>query len=202
MYREILTECRSIAFTVYSSSREERNFTDSADDKLYFLVGLAFVALLLTLLASEWTEENLLDVRTLNVDRSGWFIAIKVQVSVLLISIFLMSIQNFFRKPPDEIFSNYETNYKAALRTYLQEWNTRINNAKVPNRQKGKRANKKDRVKISIADNECMWLEIYIPEHLRMPFDEDMIARHLKHLTQVQENNPDEDGNAFQVHLY
>lgn len=64
-YREILTECRSIAFKVYSISREERNFTKSGDslDKLYYLVSLVFICLLLTLLASEWTEENLLDVK-------------------------------------------------------------------------------------------------------------------------------------------
>ena len=63
-YREILTECRRIAFQVYSASREERNFTDSdsIQHKFYYLATLMFVALMVTLLASEWTEENLLDV--------------------------------------------------------------------------------------------------------------------------------------------
>ena len=120
-YREILTECRRIAFQVYSASREERNFTDSdsIQHKLYYLAILMFVALIVTLLASEWTEENLLDVGEVNGDRSGWHIAIKVQMSIAVIAVFLMSIFNFCREPPNEIFSNYETNYKASLQEYL-----------------------------------------------------------------------------------
>ena len=66
---------------------------------------------------------------------------------------------------------------------------------------RGKKA-RREKVRITIADNDCMWLEINIPEHLRMPFDEVQIARHLKHLTQIAEHNPDEEGIAYQVHLY
>lgn len=87
------------------------------------------------------------------------------------------------------------------MRQYLQEWSIKLDKAireKTGNTKKGKR----DRVKITIAENDSIWLEIYIPEHLRMPFDEDWIARHLKHLTHLQENNPDEDGKAYQAHLY
>ena len=66
----------------------------------------------------------------------------------------------------------------------------------------GARRSKRDKVQISIAENDTMWLEVYVPQHLRVDFSEDEIARHLKHLTQLNEKEPDENGNSFQTHLY
>ena len=49
-----------------------------------------------------------------------------------------------------------------------------------------------------MSQNDCMWLEIHIPQSLRMPFDERVIAKHMNHLTDVAEANPDEEGQSHQ----
>ena len=114
----MLGDCRSIAFNVYSTSREERNFEDSSSfqSKLYLFTALVFIIFLLTLSLSEWGEENLLDVREMNDERSNWYLAIKIELILTMLGIFLLSVLNYSREPPKEIFSNYEQNYRNELR--------------------------------------------------------------------------------------
>lgn len=127
-YREMLGDCRSIAFNVYSTSREERNFEDSSSfqSKLYFFTALGFISLFLTLFASEWGEENLLDVREMNTDRSNWYLAITLELMFTLLGILLLSVLNYSREPPKEIFSNYEQNYRNELRERLRTWSVEL----------------------------------------------------------------------------
>lgn len=172
----MLADCRSIAFNVYSTSREERNFEDSSSfqSKLYLFTALGFSFLLLTLFASEWGEENLLDVREMNDERSTWYLAINVLLIFSMLGIFLLSVLNYSREPPKQIFSNYEQNYRNELREILGTWSVELDKeARKANEIKG---GKRDRVRMTMANNDCMWLEIYIPQSLRMPFDECVIA--------------------------
>lgn len=169
---------------MYSKSKVDSKFTDKSSNQskiLYFVV-LVFIGLLITLLAAEWTEESLLVAGELSDNRSSWYIAIKAQVGVILAGIAIMSVLNFLREPPAEIFTNYETNYKAALSDYLHRCGMKID--KAIRLAEVKRTAKRDKVKIIIADNETMWLEIYVPEQLRMPFNEQEIGKHLKHLNE------------------
>lgn len=41
---------------------------------------------------------------------------------------------------------------------------------------------KRDKIRISVADNDTMWIEIYIPQKLRMPYSEKEISKHLHHM--------------------
>lgn len=90
---------RGLAFEIYSTSREERHFTEngSFQGKLDYASKFLFFSTIITLLASEWTEENLLDVGTISEDRSGWYAAIQIQVSLVLICIVIMSVLNYCR---------------------------------------------------------------------------------------------------------
>lgn len=63
-YTEFLNDCAKLAYQVYSKSRNKPALMakGSLMTQLLGLVVIVFVGLLITLAASEWTEESLLEV--------------------------------------------------------------------------------------------------------------------------------------------
>ena len=79
------------------------------------------------------------------------------------------------------------------MRDFRFTWSTKIDKAiKDPEHQRTRREKGSDRVKITIADNDVMWLEVNIPNHLRVEFKEEEIARHLKHMTEMLESEEED----------
>ena len=41
-------------------------------------------------------------------------------------------------------------------------------------------------LRFEISNNELLWIEIYIPRHLQMPFSEDELQKHLQYMAERQ----------------
>lgn len=141
-----------------------------------------FFASLLVLLLSEWLEvdptaEDNVSYQEANKVNYQWDVALQIIICVTMLLTFVLSIINFYRKPPTSIFSTFEENLRQALRHYLSTLN-------VIYMKNGVNLKGGGGLRFEISNNDLLWIEIYVPRHLQMPFSEDEIAKHLMYMTE------------------
>ena len=111
-YKDIVGNARKIAYRVYTECREERTFLKNDNNfnlSMTFMVWL-FLGCIVTLVLSEWLEEST-DANEMEVKATkttDWQIAIIVLYSISLFGLLVLTLINFFRTPPKNIFSTYE----------------------------------------------------------------------------------------------
>ena len=111
-YKEIVGECRKIAYKVYTECREERTFLKN-DNKFNLSMTVMmwlFIGSIATLILSEWFDESIdANVEEIQATQSdSWQVAIIILYSLSLLGLLVLSLLNFFRTPPKNIFSTYE----------------------------------------------------------------------------------------------
>ena len=98
-YKRIVQQCNQLSHKAYTMNREESQFMrkskfEMANNALFLVVGLAIFFLILT---------EFEDVLSKEIQ-----IAVEIVFAAVILYILLLSIYNFFNKPPDRIFINYE----------------------------------------------------------------------------------------------
>ena len=158
-------------------NREEIKFALTSSFSTFSKLVTLFFGAICILLGSTILDDDL-------DSKLGGILMILSIVCVALI--FLLSIINYFLKPPYTIFLSYEKYLREEIGNYL---------AKVTSEGKyGKGC------KYKIANNDALWIEIDIPHKLRMEYDEFEIKKHLDYLNL---HSQIEDGDAYeQIMLY
>ena len=109
------------------------------------------------------------------------FILVFVSMTLLVI----MSIWNIQQAPSDSIFINYEQFLKESITNYFIPVNETYS--------------KKNGVSFEVSNNDINWIEIYIPEKLRMPYSKHHVYRHMDILRNREEHENCENSSQKQA---
>ena len=139
-----------------------------------------FFASLLVLFLSEALEldptaEGGVTYEEANKVNFQWDVTLQIVLSVTMLIVFILSIINFYRKPPTSIFSNFEENLRIALSKYVSTLNLVYS-------KNGMNLKGGGGLRFEISSNELLWIEIYVPRHLQMSYSEGEIMKHLQYM--------------------
>ena len=94
----MLIECKKIAFKVYAINREENKFLK--DSFLLKLANFVWIFCIISVIILFWQSDSEFDKRKQHM--------IQILFSVNIALIFLVSVLNYIKKPPQNIYINYE----------------------------------------------------------------------------------------------
>ena len=156
-YFDVLNEFRIIAKIVYKQNREEINHLENTFMRKYSMFVWFFSGL--TVLVMFVSEAEIL-VSNYTCQKLVEFMLIACCCLIII-----GNIINKYSQPPKGLFTNIETMFRSKADTLLKQINFKFET-------KG--------IRFNISNNDIMWIEIFIPKHLQMPFSPYQIQRQAK----------------------
>ena len=162
-YNEILVEIKKEAFRVYAINREENRFIQNTFfDKFSKFVWVVCIFTIIWMFLQEVVDEPLSMGITFTL------------VAISMVLLIIMSVWNIQQAPNSSIFINYEEFLKKSITAYFADVNEKLT--------------KKNGVHLEVSNNDINWIEIYIPEKLRMPYSKHHVYRHMDILKNREEH--------------
>lgn len=152
-YVAILTECNRISRLVFDIiDNEERFLKETTFKALQMFLWKLCAVVVVFLMINDWFD-------FVHVSNEG----LVVVYGVCLFLVVLLTVYNYFQKPPPNIFVGRALAIRESLRLYFKSVNQKFKHT--------------SGIKFNIANNDCLWMEITIPEQNQIPFSEDVVNR-------------------------